>query len=206
MTLRMPARPVMITFSSVWLLLLAIGCPSSSAHALTMYTYSGNDFTTVTPPYTTSDRVTGDFTLVSPLAANMLLTNITSQMSTVSFTDGVNSIENIGDNIVRVEVATDGSGHIDQWLVALESPSRVVEGVVGLIDTFNRSGDIVDVGNVDTCVQVIAGACTVFANVALGSILSNPGVWSSSVPEPSSWFLLGAGLAGLGYFSRRRAL
>lgn len=38
-----------------------------------------------------------------------------------------------------VKVATDGSGRIDRWLVALESPSDMVGGVVGVIDTFKST-------------------------------------------------------------------
>jgi hypothetical protein len=86
-----------------------------AAEADTIYTYTGNPFTSVFGPYTTSDRVTGFFDLATPLANNLPETVI-SPIS-FSFSDGVQTITNTTPGVVvgSFSVATDASGKPEFW-------------------------------------------------------------------------------------------
>jgi hypothetical protein len=89
---------------------------AASARADTVYTYTGNPFTAfsgvdVCPPVC---NISGSFTLASPLATNLPFGTITP--TAFSFTDG--SITLTG-GVSRFEVATDSSGDISFWEIAL---------------------------------------------------------------------------------------
>ena len=70
------------------------------ARAVTVYTYTGNNFLGIinnTPPdgtYTTSMNVTGSFTLQNALSANLPFSNIIADVLGFSFSDGRNTITN----------------------------------------------------------------------------------------------------------------
>jgi len=87
------------------------------------------DFTACgNPPcqnFTTAMNVSGSFTVPAPLAANLFGFNLTSQITSYSFSDGINAYSSAdpGSRIFRFEVTTDGSGAItaanidlQQWL------------------------------------------------------------------------------------------
>src|SRR5262245_50072252 len=75
-----------ILFALTAVAALSIAYPAS-VQANTTYQYTGNPFTAVTTPYTTSDFVTGMLKLAVPLAPNMPLTTISPVAFT--FSDGV---------------------------------------------------------------------------------------------------------------------
>ena len=52
---------------------------SLSASAATVYQYVGTNYTTASSPYTTAQRVTGQFTTASPLAPNLPLASVLAQ-------------------------------------------------------------------------------------------------------------------------------
>jgi hypothetical protein len=65
-----------------------------SALAEESYTYSGQTLGPDPPnsfPYTSSDSVQGSFTVSTALADNLPLTDITTQVESLSFTDGINT-------------------------------------------------------------------------------------------------------------------
>src|SRR5262245_43245176 len=66
---------------------------AGGANANVVYTYTGNDFTTVTVPpgssfYTTSDFLTITLTLTGPLAANLNLASVIPEAVSYSFGAG----------------------------------------------------------------------------------------------------------------------
>jgi len=65
---------------------------AGGANANAVYTYTGNDFTTVTPSpsrYTSSDFVTLTLTLTAPLADNLKLVSIIPKVVAFTISDGV---------------------------------------------------------------------------------------------------------------------
>src|SRR3974377_1062862 len=90
----------------VWLALGVVALVSTSAFAQTyVYTYTGNDFTSVANapnpppfgslPYTTSDKVTGSITFSAPLGANYA-GNPSATMLLYNFSDGVGPQNAVG--------------------------------------------------------------------------------------------------------------
>ena len=70
---------------------LSLAYPASVQAVPTTYRYTGNHFTDVCGPYTTSMFVTAMVTLAGPLGANMPLTDVTPIAFT--FFDGVQTIQ-----------------------------------------------------------------------------------------------------------------
>jgi len=172
-----------------------IALVSTSAIAQTyIYTYTGNDFTSVfngagAPgyffgPYTTSDKITGSIAFSAPLGDDYE-GNPSATMLSYNFTDGVGPQGAAGDTfgglgfpyVMDSTFGTDSSGSIVSWNFAVTgfSPSgTLTKG----IQTENDSGNVVDSGNVDF-EGVIEGE---------GSVSADPGVWLETVvavPEPS---------------------
>ena len=148
------------------------------------YTYTGNDFVTVLSPYTTSDFVSGNFTLASPLGDNLAFGAITPL--TYSFSDGVQTFSSVSPPTdVTFEAGTDASGNITSWFVQPQTGTNIV--------STNSSAS--DFGETP---------------VALGEILGDPGAWvmsgggTSPVPEPGNVALIGVVLAAVVIGARKR--
>jgi len=162
------------------------------------YTYKGNDFTTVTGTgLTTSDSVTGSFTLASPLGVNLNGGNVAASALSFSFTDGPDTITNSTPGVdscncsPTIDIWTDGSGNIINWDIGLTVGNLGSETILSQ-DYFAGifTGTLIrDSGNLDNSGN----------NTASNS--GEAGTWtassSSAAPEPGSIWLLGAGLAAL---------
>jgi PEP-CTERM motif len=157
------------------------------------YTYTGNDFTIATFPYTTSDSVSGFFTL--PTALGDSLTDQTITPTTYSFTDGVQTFTNSDPpSTVTFEVNTGLTGSITEWYVFLQNGSTQTNTIStgSGIPLVNR-----DFGNVPEGL-----------GEGQGAILFNPGTWkqtggTSTVPEPGYLGALGLGLAAILFVQRK---
>jgi len=162
---------------------------SAPASATAVYTYTGNDFTSVTSPYTTSMSVTASMTLTNPIGPNQTNVDETSNLVAISLADGVHSLSLTTPNIevTTATFTTDSAGNITSWNVLL----GVFVGV---------SPPVISTENDQTLVQD-TGA---FLNGPSGAVANDPGVWTLvSVPEPSSVVLLALGLVAMAG-SRRR--
>jgi hypothetical protein len=178
---------------------LALGCitlVSTSAPAQTyVYTYTGNDYTSASGSYSTSDMVTGFITFSAPLGANYE-GNPPASLLSYHFSDGVGP-QNISGGpgvpaLDSIMLGTDSSGAIVSWnielLVFLAGGTETKQ-----IQTENDSGGVVDMGNLD----VESGF------LGVGSVSNNPGVWvETATPEPST-SLLFVSFAALVLASRR---
>jgi hypothetical protein len=100
---------------------------SPAAHADVIYTYTGNDFTRFTGPYTGTDKVTATITLANPLGASLALTAVTPLAFTLS--DGVQTLTDATPSLQdRFDFTTDSSGTIKYWLVdAQRNPAEYIK-------------------------------------------------------------------------------
>lgn len=170
------------------------------ARADTVYSYTGNPFTTgvtqnggLTPlpfgPFTANDSVSGSFTVPTPFGPFEPLHLITP--TSFSFTDGVDTITNLNSTLSSFQIRTDASGHIMDWDIFADSNNAFV-------DTSNIMGTGGDQGQETDNQGHFAGA----------ENLDDPGKWtvSTTVPEPSSLLLLASGAIGLAGVLRKRLL
>ena len=151
---------------------------------VTTYVYTGNPFTDVSGPYSTSDFVTAMVTLVSPLAANMPLTGVSPLAFSLS--DGVQTLTTLNAFGSVFSFATGPTGMITEWRMQVFG-----EGPLTFIDSFKNvvMQDIGATENPD----------------GSGTVFGAPGTWSTaSVPDAgSSLALLSLSLTALGVAARQ---
>jgi hypothetical protein len=175
------------------------------AHADTVYTYTGTDFTTAQAPFTSSDSITGSFTVTTPLADSLSLAAVS--FTSYSFFDGVDTLTNLNsfpmsnsNSPLGFAVSTNASGNIIAWYIDIQgNPGTSVAN--DNISTYDNGppGTFDFVGNCPIVCD--AGASVAFNDGA-------PGTWAvstvSPVPEPSTWAMMILGFAGIGFMAYRR--
>jgi hypothetical protein len=189
---------------------LALSCAVvEQARAVTVYTYTGNNFPSggiedVTPPngaYTTSMSVTGSFTLQNPLSANLPLTDITADILSFSFSDGRHMFTNLNAGIPFLIIGTNPLGNIDAWDV------RLVSGSGHFPDVGSQRWQI-DSDSGSDVVQTRECIVTECAVEFIDSAIVRPGgTWSVSTAEtplPAALPLFTGGLGVIGLLAHRR--
>lgn len=196
-------------------LLLAF-CVPLPVVAETTYTYTGNDFSVVGTTaeyesgsnyapgaslYTTSDSVTGWFTVATPLAPD--LTGGSFTPDSFSFSDGIQILTDT-NSLGGGQLSTDASGNIVGWEIQVLTGYE--DSVTGEIVMFGGPG----FGNGDGPLAHDTGDIGLNAipdtahNYGFGESVSS-GTWTeSATPEPSSIVLLLTGLAGMAGVARRK--
>jgi hypothetical protein len=159
---------------------LSLVYPASVQAVPTTYQYTGNHFTDVSPPYTTSDFVSAMITLASPLPPNF-----SGRVSPTAFTlfDGVQTITNLNALSFSFFFRT-VSGTIKGWYVEL----RGEEGIMRTGARLFLDGDV----------------CAVHTGFA--SVHHRPGHWEvvGAVPDTGSTLsLMTLTLMALGLVARR---
>ena len=105
---------------------LSLAYPASVQAVPTTYQYTGNPFTEVSGPYTTSMFVTAMVTLAGPLGANMPLELVTPTAFTLF--DGVQTLSSTTPGLERpivFEFATNARDDVTFWGVGVETANHL---------------------------------------------------------------------------------
>jgi len=160
---------------------------SPQAASSVSYTYTGNSFTAADPPYTTSDKVDGWFSVPLQLAGNLPLTEIGSSLADFSFNDNQQVRTPGNTSVCAFKVATDAAGAIIEWSITLhQSPTPASGNPMQVVDSSGTSGDQ---GGIATST---GSTCT---SVSLTTVASTatPGNWAAGSPlSPSDYHYDGA--------------
>jgi len=153
------------------------------------YTYTGNDFGAVFGSYSTSDFITGYFTVASPLPDSETFPDAITPL-TYSFTDGLQTFSSSAPpSGVTFEFGTDATGAITSWDVNLSQGENT-------ISTVSSSSDVGEM----------------LGSSSFGENIGDPGTWvqsgggtggGSTVPEPGNLGLLVIGLVAIGLVRRK---
>jgi hypothetical protein len=178
---------------TIWLgiFFMAAFYASCAMAGVITYTYTGNDFTQANSPSSTSDFVSGFFTVTAPLGDSLSAVSISP--STYSFSDGVQTMTNANSSIDYFDISTDGSGNISGWIIWVYQ-----NGIPGEDYIYTA-----------TYIPVLTSEATdVGLNAATGEggdNVSDPGRWTESpspTPEPSSVALMSIGMLALAFVAR----
>ena len=170
------------------ILMMAVG--ASMVKASTIYSYTGNDFTTAPAPYSTSDKISGSFTVATALGDNLSYQTVTP--TSYSFFDGVNTFDNTGyiGGPSGMQISTNAAGQITEWIITFYTPGFTA----GLNTQFRPEVDVEEDSTV-----LMSGS---FAQ----AYVLTPGSWTEVTPEPSTCVLIPTGLLALAVLARKRKI
>lgn len=189
------------------------------ANAVT-YSYSGPTFDqtltsfdnpNIAGSYSASNFVSGSFTLATALGADTAATDISGILTSYSFSDGKNTLDNTNSVITYFDVATSG-GVISDWRLRLSSKSEAGAFTFGPNEVFKRiitqsvAYGVFDQGFEMTCLVQSCSRYTSGNDARQSANRPANGTWTSdvsTVPLPASALLLLAGLGGMGAVARR---
>jgi hypothetical protein len=179
-----------MTTRVVWICFAAIVLFCSTAAADTMYTYTGNHYTSIegpAPPWTLSDSIHGYFVVADPLEPQFASLRYPLEPGFVvplafSFTDGVFTFTQTNSGF-SLFAEIDASGNIIGWSMGLSDEGVIVNSCAVLCDTLPRD---------DTFI-IVDGSRAVADNVM--------GTWTRTqtapIPEPSTLLMFGTAAVGL---------
>jgi hypothetical protein len=199
------------TFGFALSVLAAVTASPPPARAATMYSYVGYNFTDLTdvdPPqfsFNMSMNVSGSFTLLAPLAANLSSVSILPVI--FSFSDGRNTITNMNVGLLdNFTVSTNSIGQIIDWQIEIGTNSDLHTLGQQYAEIHSFSG-IQDKGLLGECVLLYENTCNFaedFATVSRTGINWSVKTVDLPTPLPASLPLFASGLGGLGLLGWRR--
>jgi hypothetical protein len=182
-------------------LLLTVPALVPSAKADSIYTYTGNNYTICGGTYCTGGpyalSIVFSTTLTGSALNNLPFTNVTSTISSYTFTDGSGltlTQSNNASGTLNISISTNASGNIVSWFVG----AYTLNAIVQMQTNWNSPLGFIPGADFSETTPNFAGN--------FGFIGNNPGTWTSAapVPEPPSFRLLGTGLGALMVAAWRR--
>jgi|SRR5580700_11498759 hypothetical protein len=180
-------------------------CLAAPVKADSVESYTGNTYTNVSVPssgYTTASFITATLTFQNPLPSNASLAygygglgtpTATDPLLAFSISDGSQTF-NLSNGI-NIFLVTGSQGQIVSWFVgACGAPCS---SALNIDTQYGLSAPFATLG-ADGSTQGSGGTVLAYNT-------NDPGRWTS-VPEPSSLLMLGAGILGLAGFSLKRSL
>jgi hypothetical protein len=188
----------------------------TAVDASLVYTYSGNNFDTITdndPPsgtnYSDSQSVTVTFTTPS-LLVNLNEETIVPTSFTIS--DGVTSFtETSALDYVAFTLTTNASGNITYWDINTNeknysTPSWTVNEQAHQLITAHTQNVTRDISSLNECISIRIDSTCDSVSIDRGEVNNNPGQWNTNtvIPVPAAFWLFGSGLLGLIGIARRK--
>jgi hypothetical protein len=186
-----------------------------AAKANTIYSYTGVHFTDFGrglvgfADYTTSMNVFGSFTLATSLAPGLTNVDITADLTSFSFFDGINTLTDLntsGGN-KTFSVSTDVLGKISAWGIIMQTGISDT-GISFRIRTRFDGVGAADDGQIKQCTNYSGGSSCTNGFTSNFGLALDPGTWAVAdvpgVPIPAALPLFATGLAGLGFLVRRK--
>lgn len=162
------------------------------AHAASVYSYTGDNYTTIVGSgLNTAQRIEATLTLSTPLPANMAFADISGLLGTFEVANGRKTFVIPPNNAVQnlvLFVSTDATGNIDTWNFSGQS-ALVFRGDFHFVASINHDGLTGD----RTTIAPFSGGFGSLASVA------TPGAWTHVVPLPGTLLLFVPGLGLLTY-------
>lgn len=173
---------------------------AASARADTIYTYTGPDFTEFygTDECTPECSISGTFTVSTALVGGLSGVNITTSLTSFSFTDGYATLTNNNITSDSFLIWTNASGQITEWGILLIGGSPLVEMQTNYVsDTLNDA-------TWDPVVDGYLNNAQVVEYTTSGNSLWSESTPSATTPLPLSLPLFASGLGALGLVGWRR--
>ena len=158
------------------------------------YTYHGNGFYPFisSGPYTASNAISGYFTTSSNLALNLNAVDISSEVTSYSFTDGsVNTFTPSNSAGSRFVVSTNSQGAITAWFIILGTGTPPTNSALWTCNS-NNTRAMCGLNYPEDLSYENNGAIS-------GSVPSDPGTWTYSLIPGSSVNITTSGGSGSGY-------
>ncbi|MEO8277630.1 MAG: hypothetical protein ABI639_15565 [Thermoanaerobaculia bacterium] len=146
------------------------------------YNYTGDPYTSATPPYSLGGAVQGSLTLAGPLPPYLPLTDVTPAIVAFAFDDGVETRTLADSFLCAFEVATDGTGNITRWRISLRRFPYNTGDPHHAIDSNGQPG-VVQGADFAGSGTAPADPCGVMALSPFGSS-NTQGIWQTDHPLP----------------------
>ena len=201
-------------FPQSFLVVSAYFLVMSGAQAAAIYSYVGNNFNQIsdpTPPsgtYTGSMSVTGSFE-VGSLLSPMSLADISGLVTSYSFNDGRQTLDDSNSDISSFTIEILGDGSVGEWRIDVRSPfssPAFVGATFQRILTSDTSSLVTqDIGSIQECTAVSGSpaSCSSTSLSDVGQVSLTPGTWSV-VPIPAAVWLFGSALGLMGWIRHRQ--